>query len=207
MDVLAGGFANHIQLALQRVLYDHIIATTDEDLLQNWLFFAHGRRHRHVAIDRHITPAQQHLALSLDRTFHLLLASQARCVLFRQKDHANAVFAGCRQGHTLLGHLFTVQRVGQLNQNTRAVTHQLISTHRAPMVQILQDLQSVFDDVVGFLALDMRHKAHAASIMLLATGVQAVLGQMSNLLSMGQWNSWNQVRHSAVLGQQIRLGY
>ena len=199
LDVRTGSFADDVQLALQGVLHNHVITATDENLLQNRLFFAHGRRHRHVAVHRHIAPTQQDLTFSFDSALHLLLTRQTRRMLFRQKDHTHAVFACLRQRHALgpirgrssPSHFFAVQRIWQLNQNTRAVTHQLVRTHRTPMVQVLQNLQRIFDDVVRFLTLNMRHKAHAASIVLLPTSVQTVFRQMINLLSMGQWDSWN----------------
>jgi hypothetical protein len=62
-------------------------------------------------------------------------------MLLGQEDHAHAVFAGRRQVHALLGHLFAVQRIGQLDQDAGAVAHQLVGTHRAPVVQVFQNLQ------------------------------------------------------------------
>jgi hypothetical protein len=117
-------------------------------------------------VDRHVAPAQQHLALGLDRALHLLLAGQAGGVFLGQEDHADAVFAGRRQFDALLGHLFAVQRVGQLQQDAGAVAHQLVRAHRAPVVQVLQDQQRLLDDVVALLALDMGHEADAARVVL-----------------------------------------
>ena len=170
----AGGLADHIQLALQRVLHDHVVAAADEDLAQDRFFFAHGGRHRHVAVDRHIAPAQQHLAFGLDGALHLLLTGQTRGVLFGQEDHAHAVFTRRRQGHALLGHFFAVQRIGQLDQDASAVAHQLVGTHRAPVIQVFQDLQCVLDNVMALFALDVGHKAHTASIVLIGSGIQTV---------------------------------
>jgi hypothetical protein len=105
----AGGLADHVELALQRVLHDHIVATSDEDLAQDGFLGAHRGRHGHVAVHRHIAPAQQHLAFGLDGALHLLLAGQARGMLLGQEDHAHAVFPGRRQHHALLGHFLAVQ--------------------------------------------------------------------------------------------------
>ena len=77
LDRRAGRLADHVQLALQRVLHDHIVAATDKDLAHHRLLGAYGRRHRHVAVHRYVAPAQQDLPLGLDGALHLLFAGQA----------------------------------------------------------------------------------------------------------------------------------
>jgi hypothetical protein len=146
-------------------------------------FLRTAGRHRHVAVDRHVAPAQQHLPLGLDRALHLLLAGQARGVLLGQEDHADTVFAGCGQRDALGGHLLAVQRIGQLDQDAGAVTHQLVGTDCAPVVEVLQDLEGVLDDGVGLGAADVGNKTHTTGIVFVAGGVQAVLFQMLDFVS------------------------
>jgi hypothetical protein len=67
-------------------------------------------------------------------------------VFLGQEDHAHAVLAGRRQLHALGGHLGAVELVGDLDQDAGAVAHQLVGTHRTPVVQVLQDLQALLDD-------------------------------------------------------------
>ena len=165
LDVGAGRLADHVQLALQRVLHDHVVATADEDLAQDGLLLAHGGRHGHVHIHRYIAPAQQHLAFGLDGALHLLLASQAGCVLLGQEDHAHTVLARRRQGHALLGHFFAVQSVRNLDQDARAIAHQRVGTHGATVVNVLQDLQRLRHDVVALHTLDVGHKAEPAGVV------------------------------------------
>ncbi|MNV17656.1 hypothetical protein D3C71_1084490 [compost metagenome] len=165
LDVGAGGLADHVQLALQRVLHDHVVATADEYLAQDGLLLAHGGGHGHVHIDRHIAPAQQYLAFGLDGALHLLLTSQSRGVLLGQENHAHTVFARCWQGYALLGHLFAVQRVRDLDQDAGAVAHQRVGTHRATVVDVFQNLQSLRHDVVALDALDVGHKPEAAGVV------------------------------------------
>ena len=162
----AGGFSNDVQLTFKRVLHDHVIATANEDLPQDGLFFAHGRRHWHVSVDRHVAPAQKHLTFKPDGALHGLLASQAGRVFFGQKHHANAVFARRRQLDALQGHFFAVQRIRQLNQNTSTVAHQLVCADCAPVVEVFEDLQTLLHDGVALMAFNMRHKAHTASVVL-----------------------------------------
>ena len=182
LDGGRGGLADHIQLALQRVGHDDIRAAPDEHLADHRLLGAHRGRHGHVAVHRHVTPAEQHLAFGADGALHLLLAGQARGVLLGQEDHAHAVLAGGRQrdAHATIGsltgrrHLGAVELVRDLDQDAGAVTHQGVRAHRAAMVQVLQDLQALLHDGVRLVALDVRHEAHAAGVMLLAGVVQAV---------------------------------
>ena len=180
LDGRTSGLADHVQLALQRVLHDHIVTTTDEHLTQDGFLLAHGGRHRHVAVHGHIAPAQQHLAFGLDGALHLLLARQTRSVLLGQEHHAHAVFTSGGQFYTLLGHLFAVELVRNLNQDACTVAHQRVGTHRTTVVDVFEDLQRAQDDVVALFALDMGDKAQTAGIVFIALGVQAVFLEMCN---------------------------
>ena len=180
LDGGAGGLADHVQLALQSILHDHIGTTADEDLAHDRLFFAHGGRHGHVAVHGHIAPTQDHLAFGLDGALKFLLASHARGVFLGQEDHAHAVFTkrwqhhahGTVRGNSSPGHLFAVQRVGQLNQDPGTVAHQRIGTHRTPVVQVLQNLQRLGHDGVRFVPFDVGDKAHTTSIVLVGGVIQ-----------------------------------
>jgi len=44
------------------------------------------------------------------------------------------------------------------------------------MVEIYQDLDTLFDQVMGFLALDVHHESDAAGVVLVPGVVQALLG-------------------------------
>jgi hypothetical protein len=155
----AGAFAPTIKQVV-------VGAAADEDLLHHRLFFAHGGRHRHVAVDRHVAPAEQHLAFGLDGALEFLDAGQAGGVLLGQEDHADAVLARGRQGDTLRGHFLAVELVGDLQQDARPVAHQRIGTDRTAVVEVLEDLQTLLDDAVRLLALDVRHEADTAGVVL-----------------------------------------
>ncbi len=175
LDGVAGLLADHIQLALQRIGGFNIVAAADEDLTDHRLGRTHGGRHRHFAIDRHIAPAQHDLSLSAYRAIDFLFAGDARSIFLGQEDHAHTVFTKSRQAHALLRHLFAVELVGNLDQNTRTVTHQLVCTHRAAMVYILQDEQTLLDDLVALLPFDMRNKTDAAGIMFVSGIIETLL--------------------------------
>ena len=76
---------------------------------------------RPVLSHRHVAPAEQHLAFVLDRALDLVLAGEARGRLLRQEHHADAVLPERRQLDALLRHLLAEERVGDLDQDARAV--------------------------------------------------------------------------------------
>jgi hypothetical protein len=164
--------ADHVQLAFQRVRHDHVGATADEDLAQHRLLGAHRGRHRHLAIDGHVAPAEQHLAFGPHCALELLFAGETRRVLLRQEDLADAVFAGWWQGDARRSHLGAEIFVGDLDQDARAVAHQLVGADGAAVVEVLEDLQTLRNDRVRALALDVRHEADATGIVLARRVVQ-----------------------------------
>ena len=174
LDRARRGLADHVELALQRVRHDHVRAAADEDLPDDRLLQPHRRRHRHVGVDRHVAPADQHLPFRLDGALQFLHARQPRRLLLRQEDHAHAVLARGRQLDPLLGHGGAVVLVRNLDQDARPVAHQLVGTHRAAVVEVLENLQALLDDAVGLLPLDVGDEADAAGVMLAARVVQAL---------------------------------
>jgi hypothetical protein len=143
-----------------------------------------GGRNRHGVVDRHIAPAQHDLAFSLHRAFQFLFAGQTRSVFLRQEDHANAIFTVRRQHNALLGHFLTIETVRNLDQDARAVAHQRIGAHSAPVVEVFENLQALLDDLVAFLALDVSDEADAAGVMFVLRVVQTLRGgnRVSRLL-------------------------
>ncbi len=179
LDGVAGGLADHVQLPLQRVGGHDVAAAPDEYLADHRLRLLHRGRHRHGLVHGHVAPAQHDLAFQAHRAFQFLLAGQARGMLLRQEDHADAVFACRRQVHALARHLFAVVLVGNLQQDARAVPHQRVGADRAPVVEVVQDAQALLDDLVALLALDVRHEADAARVVLVARVVQALGGRQA----------------------------
>jgi hypothetical protein len=104
-------------------------------------------------------------------------------MLLGQEDHAHTVLASRRQGHAhgtigrfaRFGHVVAEQLVRQLNEDASAVTHESVSTHGTPVVEVFEDLERLAHDGMGLLPLDMGHKANAARIVLVGGVVQAVL--------------------------------
>ena len=106
-------------------------------------------------------------------------------MLLGQEDHAHAVLAGRGQGDALVGHVGAVVLVRDLDQDAGAVAHQLVGTHGAAVIQVLEDLECTLHDFMGLVALDVRHETHAAGVVLVRTVVQTVFLQMLDLGSRG----------------------
>ena len=123
-------------------------------------------------VDGHVAPAQHDLAFGAHRALEFLFARETRSVFLRQEDHADAVLAGRRQRHALLGHFLAIEGIRDLDQDARAVAHQRVGTDGAPVVEVLEDLQALLNDFVALLALDMGDEADAAGIVLIARVVQ-----------------------------------
>ncbi len=62
--------------------------------------------------------------------------------------------------------------VGNLDQDAGAVAHQRVRADRAPVVEVLQDLQALLDDGVALVALDVGDEADAAGVVLVGWVVQ-----------------------------------
>ena len=174
LDRARGRLADHVELALERVGHDHVGAAADEDLADHRLLGAHRRRHRHLAVDRHVAPAEQHLAFG--RTARSSSCSQARreaCSLGR-KIMPTPYSPGGGSVDALRRHLGAVELVGDLDQDAGAVAHQLVGADRAAVVEVLQDLQALLDDRVRLSALDVGDEADAAGVVLVDRTVQAL---------------------------------
>ena len=98
----------------------------------------------------------------------------ARRFVHRQKAHRDRVAAGRRQFEAALLGPVAQQRVRHLDHAAGAVADQRIGADRAAMVEIDQDLQPAADDIVRFSALDVRDKADAAGIVLVARIIEAL---------------------------------
>ncbi len=174
-DGVGGTAADHVELALEGIGDHHVGAAADEDLADHRLLGLDRGRHGHRRIGRHVAPAQDDLAFGTDGTLDLFLAGETGGVFLGQEDHAHAVIAGGRQGHALLGHLFAEQGVRNLDQDAGTVALQRVGTHGTPVVQILQDFETLLNDLVGFVALDMCNETDTTGVMFVGGVVQALL--------------------------------
>ncbi len=85
--------------------------------------------------------------------------------IVRQEQRADRVVAGRRQREAELGRLLGEELVRRLHQNAGAVAGARIGADRAAMLEIEQDRQRVFDDLVRLAALDIGNKSDPAGIL------------------------------------------
>ncbi len=95
-------------------------------------------------------------------------------MLLGQEDHAHAILAWRRQLDAAEGHFFAIELVGQLDQDAGAIAHQRVGTHRAAVIQVAQDQQTLLDDLVALAPLDVRHKTHAAGVVFVPRVIQTL---------------------------------
>jgi hypothetical protein len=72
------------------------------------------------------------------------------------------------------GHFLAEKLIGHLDQNARTIPHQGVSPNRTAVIEIAQDLQTLFDDAMAFVPFDMGNKTDAAGIMLAAGVIEAL---------------------------------
>ena len=144
LDRVARALADDVQLSLEGVGNHDALAAPDEDLADHRLDLPDGLPEI-GAIDRDITPAEQHLPLVLDGALDFVLAGKAARGLARQKHHADTVLAERRKLHALLGHLLPEELVRKLHQDSGAVGCLGVGPDRAAMRQVTQDRQALAD--------------------------------------------------------------
>ena len=159
-------------LALERILILHLRAGHHDRLADHRHRLDHALAEaRGVGGD--LAPAEQALSLGGDVVFQQPDREVARVGILRQKAHRHRIVPGRRQRQVVLLGPVAQQRVRHLDQAAGAVAYQRVSAHRAAMIQVDQDLQPTFDDVVRLSAFDVDHEAHAARVMLVARIVQS----------------------------------
>src|SRR5208283_3923926 len=93
----------------------------------------------------------------------------------RQENEAAAVLAGLRQDDAQLPAGVLEERVRHLDQDARAVARVRLGAGRAPVVEVLQDLDRLPEDLVRLAALYVDDESHAAGVVLKPRVVKALL--------------------------------
>ena len=166
LDGVPRALADDVELALERVGDGDAAAAADEHLPDHRLD-APGGLGEVAVVDRHVAPAEQHLALFLDRALDLVFAGDARSRVARQEHHADAVLPGGRQPHAEARHFLAQEAIGNLDQQAGAVGELGIPADRTAVGEVSEDRQPLLDDAVRLLALDVRDEAYAAGVVLM----------------------------------------
>jgi hypothetical protein len=95
-----------------------------------------------MAVDRHVAPAEQHLAFGL-RTARSISSSQARreAIPWAGRPCPTPYSPGGGRSRPAWPSL-RGRSVGDLDQDAGTVAHQRVGTHRTTVIQVLQDLQA-----------------------------------------------------------------
>ena len=91
-----------------------------------------------------------------------------------KEDHAHAVFAGRGQRKTQAGTFALEKRMRNLDQHAGAIARLGIAPASPAVRQVDQDFDPLHDDVVGFFAGDVGHKADPARVMFIARIVKTL---------------------------------
>jgi hypothetical protein len=98
---------------------------------------------------------------------------RADAVVLRHEDVADAVLAHLRQGEAKRFGLRLEEFVGNLHQDARTVADQGVRADRAPVGQVLEDLNSVLDDLMRPPPFQVGDEADTAGIVIEARVIEA----------------------------------
>ncbi len=173
-NLAVGAFARHVQAAFEIHAIDQRGRTADEYLAHEGLAGARGFAQARI-VDRHRAPAQHREPRGLHDVFEGLFQLAALGRIARQKHQSAPVLAGLRQRDARLLGRVPEKCVRHLHQHAGAVAGVDLAAARAAMIQILQDLNRLLQDAVGFAALDVYDEADAAGVLLELWVVQTLL--------------------------------
>ncbi len=175
LDRVAGPLADHVELALEGIGHGHVAAHADEDLPDHRLDAEDGLAQSGV-VAGDVAPAEEHLTFGADCALDLLLARQAARRLLGQKHHSHAVLARHRKGHTLLRHFLAEEGIRDLQQDAGTVAGQRIGAGGAAVGEVLEDPQTLLDDTVALLPLDVGDEPDTTGVVLVGRVVQSLGG-------------------------------
>ena len=193
--------ADHVQLALERVLVRDLVRGRDQHLAD------HRRRQpgglAHVAlVDRHVAPPDRALPLGLDRVLDQLLEHDAPLGVLRQVAHADAVAAGRRQLDA--GDRGPQEAVGDLEEDAGAVARVRVRALGAAVLEVLERVERLLDDGMARLTPQLGHERDATAIVLVG-GVVEATGPWGSDASVhgGGWGGTQTCRLDAEMYQRV----
>jgi hypothetical protein len=77
-----------------------------------------------------------------------------------------------RQGNRLFLRFCAQEGVGDLNQDTGTIARQGVGPGGTAMGEILENIQTLLDDLMAFVPLDMGYEADAAGVMFIGRVIQ-----------------------------------
>ncbi len=167
VDLARADLADDVELALERLVVGDAGAAADDHLaVAGFGGDDLGRLAERGIVGRHVAPAEHGLAFVLDDLFDHFFHLDPQVAILRHEDEGHGIGAGRRQGDALLGHLAHEEGVRNLHHDAGAVAHQRIGADGAAMLEVLEDVETVGDDLVRGDVLEVDDEADAAGIVL-----------------------------------------
>ena len=104
--------------------------------------------------------------------FCLVFEGSPRLAVAREEEHTDAVLTSFRERDVGFRARGAEKGVRELEENARAVTRGRVASDRAPVLEVLEEPQSVAHDVVRARASQMRDEPHAAPVVFMDGVIQ-----------------------------------
>ena len=163
--VVFGALTHHEQLTFKGVLIFQRFRTTDKDLTGHRLQITGGLR-QDRGIHWHIAPAEEFKAFFMNNAGQHRFTGLTTGNRLRQEDIPHGIVTHGRQTQTLLGAFGAQEGIRQLDQYPGAIAEHGVITCSATVLEVFQDQQTLLDNLVTLLILNVRDKADAAGIVL-----------------------------------------
>ena len=167
VDLVGDHLAGDVDPALERVLVGDRGGPADEHLTVMRLGGLHGVAEI-LRVHRHVAPAEERKALGGQGRFDDLLDDRPGLLRLRHEELPDGVRARGRKLEAETRALLREEAVRDLREDAAAVTHLGIGAHRAAVIEVLQDLQTLLDDRVGAAVVHVGDEADTAGVALVS---------------------------------------
>ncbi len=133
----------------------------DEYLDDMWLYSTSGIAY-HATIHRNITRRHERKTCHLDMTSHNLHALVTCRLIARQEQKTCTILSALRDWNTMQKD----KLMRYLSHDTCTITTLTIGTLSTSVAHILENLQSILDNIVTLISINIYNKSHTACIML-----------------------------------------
>ncbi|OQA27362.1 MAG: hypothetical protein BWY59_01103 [Verrucomicrobia bacterium ADurb.Bin345] len=171
-------FPDHVELALEMRGVREALAAADERLADHRLR-APRDFSQHLVSDGHVAPAQEDLSLALHHVLEERRAFLSLAGIAREKHQSRPVLLFARQADPGRAGALHEERVGELEQNARAVTGPRVGPGRAAVREVDENAEGPVHDVVRLFRVQVADEAHAAGVVFPGRMVQALRGRLS----------------------------
>ena len=171
--------SDNYQFALECVLICAILAPGDDALAHHWHRFD-NRLAQTVQRGRYITPTNDALAFLGNELFELFGHEGTCRAVLRHEAHGDSVLAWRGEFLARTVRPIAKQRIGNLQQNTRAVPQKRVSAYSTAVIDIVQDFERLCNNRVRFHTFDMRDHTDAAGVVFIPWIVQPLWRRVSH---------------------------